>query len=580
MKTRSLTLSVCVAGCVLAGGALAEPTAQEQLFIYELNRARNDPVRYQLENSGTVTDDLSGVTPRPPLAWNPHLTDSAQFKAQEAASNNYCAHTSPVTQIQPNELARSFGYPLPGFYLDAANNIESIFCMFGFTSATQRIAQVALASLIQDDGVPSLGHRIHLLAMNDFFAANREIGVGVAFASPGGTLQSRVVVHTAQVDETNLFLTGVVYDDKNANGRYDLNEGLSGVTVANSGTVLTGTHGGWAMQVAPGTHAITVSGSGFSGTALAVVSNVSQNAEIDFASGNSQGEVNFAFQTGTANLGLTKTAAPDPAKLNQTLTYTIKVNNTGPAPATDVTLTDILPSTVTFQSAATSQGSCQTNGQTVTCDLGNLTKGATATITLLVTPGETGSVCNVATVLANETDPNPGNNNVTNCTNVLPPLHDLAVTALKAPKKVTLKTGVAPKPGKLSIAIQNVGDQTETINDITALANLVNLQITSLGACAVPVVTLTSPVTFPLALAPKQKLKVSATVAINCANDPLASSKTEDHADYEYSVHLDLTALGGPADVQPANDVCPRAASGVDKGCAKGIAVRTDVIVK
>src|SRR5262245_15690193 len=85
--------------------------AEEQLFVYSLNRARHDPAAYQQEVSLPV--DLTAVAPRPPLAVNDHLLASAQFKANEMATNNYFNHQSQVTGKWPNELVRSYGYPLP-----------------------------------------------------------------------------------------------------------------------------------------------------------------------------------------------------------------------------------------------------------------------------------------------------------------------------------------------------------------------------------------------------------------------------------------------------------------------------------
>jgi uncharacterized repeat protein (TIGR01451 family) len=274
-----------------------------------------------------------------------------------------------------------------------------------------------------------------------------------------------------------------------------------------------------------------------------------------------------------ADLQLTKTGPTGDAAINFPIAYTLVVTNLGPDPATAVVVTDNLPATTAFLSAVPSQGNCQINGNTLTCQLGQLTSAAT--VTLQLSAGSEGLLTNTAAVTATQPDPDPANNAATAVTKVIRPNHDLAITALKAPKKITLQPGVTPKPGKLSLSIQNVGAIPETIADATALVNLLNLQIESLGGCAVPEVTLLAPTTFPVILAPKQKLKIAATVAIVCANDPAASSKTESHADYRYTVALDH-----PTDIQPANDVCPRPASGPDKGCAKGLVVLTDVIVK
>jgi probable HAF family extracellular repeat protein len=159
-----------------------------------------------------------------------------------------------------------------------------------------------------------------------------------------------------------------------------------------------------------------------------------------------------------------------------------------------------------------------------------------------------------------------------------PPPHDLAVTKLKAPKKVTLQEGTTPKPGKFSVSIQNLGPATEVISNATVLAQFLQLQIASRGGCASPVPTLVPPKNgFPVILAPKKKATFAYTATIDCANDSAAGAG---HEDYETTVTLDHTTLDGLSDTTPSNDTCPRAASGVDKGCNKGVEALTDVFSK
>jgi hypothetical protein len=120
--------------------------------------------------------------------------------------------------------------------------------------------------------------------------------------------------------------------------------------------------------------------------------------------------VNTAPPPPMANLSVTKSDAPDPVTVGQNLTYTINVTNGGPDPATGVVLTDTLPGNVTFVSANSSQGSCTRVGVTVTCNLGGLANGASASATIIVTPNQAGTITNRAEVQANEADPNSANN--------------------------------------------------------------------------------------------------------------------------------------------------------------------------
>jgi uncharacterized repeat protein (TIGR01451 family) len=118
-----------------------------------------------------------------------------------------------------------------------------------------------------------------------------------------------------------------------------------------------------------------------------------------------------------ADLALDKSDSGD-LIAGETLTYTLTINNFGPSDASGVTVTDMLPPSVGFLSATPSQGTCSEAAGTVTCDLGDLADGATATVTIEVTPTVTGTIVNQASVDGNQADDTPGNNADTEQTNV------------------------------------------------------------------------------------------------------------------------------------------------------------------
>jgi uncharacterized repeat protein (TIGR01451 family) len=121
----------------------------------------------------------------------------------------------------------------------------------------------------------------------------------------------------------------------------------------------------------------------------------------------------------TADMSIVKTATPNPVLSGTPLTYTLTVTNNGPADATNVTVTDTLPSVMTYLSANTTQGSCSEAGGTVTCLLGTVTNTSTATISILTIPGTPGVFSNTATVSADQTDSNLANNSSTQSETVI-----------------------------------------------------------------------------------------------------------------------------------------------------------------
>jgi uncharacterized repeat protein (TIGR01451 family) len=119
------------------------------------------------------------------------------------------------------------------------------------------------------------------------------------------------------------------------------------------------------------------------------------------------------------DLVLTKSDSPDPVTQGSNLTYTIQVQNNA-APATGVVVTDTLPSQVDFVSATPSQGTpCDRTGSTVTCNLGNMAAGATATVTIVIQPKKTGTISNTVVVASTPPDTNATNNQEAETTTVL-----------------------------------------------------------------------------------------------------------------------------------------------------------------
>jgi hypothetical protein len=102
---------------------------------------------------------------------------------------------------------------------------------------------------------------------------------------------------------------------------------------------------------------------------------------------------------------------------NYAITVSNASNTQSVVAATPAILTDNLPQGVQVQSTTTSQGTCSI-GAVVTCDLGTLNPGASATVQITVTPLADGMLTNTVTVSAPEGDPDTTNNSVSSTTTV------------------------------------------------------------------------------------------------------------------------------------------------------------------
>lgn len=135
-----------------------------------------------------------------------------------------------------------------------------------------------------------------------------------------------------------------------------------------------------------------------------------------------------------ADLSVAKVDTPDPVTVGANITYTVTVTNNGSQDATLVSLTDPLPASVSYVSAVASQGTCTQSAGTVSCDLGGLVNGASATATIVATATASGTVTNTASVSAAESDPNAANNTASATTTInAAGTADLVMTSISNP---------------------------------------------------------------------------------------------------------------------------------------------------
>jgi uncharacterized repeat protein (TIGR01451 family) len=144
---------------------------------------------------------------------------------------------------------------------------------------------------------------------------------------------------------------------------------------------------------------------------------------------------------------VSKTASPASVNAGENLTYVILVRNDGPGDATNVVVSDSLASLVatgSLQSAVASQGSCTpvapANGATInlSCNLGTVLNGGSASVTVVVRPSiaTSGTRTNTASVYSSDVgDPNRANNTNSVTSNVTAEV-DVQVTKTANPSSV------------------------------------------------------------------------------------------------------------------------------------------------
>jgi uncharacterized repeat protein (TIGR01451 family) len=186
------------------------------------------------------------------------------------------------------------------------------------------------------------------------------------------------------------------------------------------------------------TNASAVAFNGVPATSFVVTNNTTLSAvvpagvttgKITVTAPGGTGQSATDFTIDTADIGISITDNPDPVFIGSNLVYTIIVTNSSLVPALNVVLSDTLPSSVTLKSAATSQGTLNTNSNPVIGTLGTVNATGSAIVALTVIPHVSGLITNSASVTTDSLDSNSANNAAAIATTVWP-LPFLSITNL------------------------------------------------------------------------------------------------------------------------------------------------------
>ncbi|MCC7333491.1 MAG: DUF11 domain-containing protein [Pirellulaceae bacterium] len=186
---------------------------------------------------------------------------------------------------------------------------------------------------------------------------------------------------------------------------------------------------------------------------------------IETITANNTGSVTTTL-TPEIDLAITKTDSVDPATAGSPLTYTITVTNSGPSTATNVNVTDNLPTGVSFTSGSASQGTVSNAAGVVTGNLGTLAPGASATMTIIVgvNAATRGTITNTVSVVGAETEPITNNNSASQDT-VINGSVDLVITKVDSIDPVAVG-------GALSYTIEVTNNGPSTATNVVVTDNL------------------------------------------------------------------------------------------------------------
>jgi uncharacterized repeat protein (TIGR01451 family)/uncharacterized delta-60 repeat protein len=192
-----------------------------------------------------------------------------------------------------------------------------------------------------------------------------------------------------------------------------------------------------------------------------------------------------------ADVGLAMSASPATVVATSNLTYTLILTNYGPASATNIVVTDILPSGMAFVSGTPLPGSVSYSAGVVTWTVASLAKDARASLTLVVQANGIGTIINEASVVTGTTDLNPDDDRASAVVNVVSPTADLALSLTDSPDPVLVGNYLT-----YTITVSNGGPATATgviaVDALPPTVNFISALPTNFYTVAGGVITFTN----------------------------------------------------------------------------------------
>jgi uncharacterized repeat protein (TIGR01451 family) len=136
-----------------------------------------------------------------------------------------------------------------------------------------------------------------------------------------------------------------------------------------------------------------------------------------------------------ADLSVALSVNPTSVPVNDYVNYTATITNNGPATASAVTFTDVLPAGLTWSNSSYTKGTGSAHACSAsTCSIGSLDSGATAKVNIFAMATGAGTIVNTASVSNVELDSNTANNSASASITVTAAAPDLYSTTISASK--------------------------------------------------------------------------------------------------------------------------------------------------
>lgn len=258
-----------------------EPSAEDIYFLELINRARANPsdeaTMYNIDlNEGLPSGTLTN-TPRQPLAFNLKLYQAALSHSQDMITRNFFSHYTEGTGESPSDRCYDHGY-----YEYSGENIALNMSTRPF-EISQSVAAFHHELLFVDENYPGRGHRVNLLN-----ASHVEAGVAMASGSYNNYPSAASSTSDFGRGESPSYICGVIYDDKNENNFYDIDEGIpfSTIRILESGESVAGYAAGAYSLATSARGEVTVEAYLCSSNAVATKSVYigDENIKVDFLS--------------------------------------------------------------------------------------------------------------------------------------------------------------------------------------------------------------------------------------------------------------------------------------------------------